>query len=406
MTKTTPVIKNQIRPFTRAALPTVKELRPALKTSRRHAGADARLQGPQLRAQRARLQPARQGERGLPVLALVAQPRRPDRLLDPGRARPDPPRPRRAATAARLSMLQIVAAANPQLGTLVALAERARPSSRSARTSRSPVEAADEQVGTLLRPDRRDGRFALSCFGLLLFLWLAFGGPVPLKPKGYRFTRVVPRGDAAREGGRRADLRRPGRQGQDDRARQHDGPHGRDDRARDALRAAAVGRPRDPAPEDAAGRDLRRADAGHPDAPTVPEGGTLRGGQVAPTVQLDEIFRTFDRSTRAAFQIWMQEQAPRHRRHGRDINDALGNLAPVRRGHRRRSSTSSTASRARSRGLISQHRRGVRRAERARRPAAVADPELQPRVRDDGGARRGAQGRPSSRCRRSSASRR
>ena len=28
--------------------------------------------------------------------------------------------------------------------------------------------------------------FALSCFGLLLFLWLAFGGPVPLKPKGYQ----------------------------------------------------------------------------------------------------------------------------------------------------------------------------------------------------------------------------
>src|SRR4051812_49444090 len=30
--------------------------------------------------------------------------------------------------------------------------------------------------------------FALSCFGLLLFLWLAFGGPIPLAPKGYRFT--------------------------------------------------------------------------------------------------------------------------------------------------------------------------------------------------------------------------
>src|SRR3712207_8450813 len=29
--------------------------------------------------------------------------------------------------------------------------------------------------------------FALSCFGLLLFLWLAFGGPIPLKPKAYRF---------------------------------------------------------------------------------------------------------------------------------------------------------------------------------------------------------------------------
>src|SRR6059036_2859995 len=30
--------------------------------------------------------------------------------------------------------------------------------------------------------------FALSCFGLLLFLWLAFGGPIPLQPKGYRFA--------------------------------------------------------------------------------------------------------------------------------------------------------------------------------------------------------------------------
>src|SRR3712207_9077092 len=34
--------------------------------------------------------------------------------------------------------------------------------------------------------------FALSCFGLLLFLWLAFGGPIPLKPKGYRVQVAVP----------------------------------------------------------------------------------------------------------------------------------------------------------------------------------------------------------------------
>ena len=32
--------------------------------------------------------------------------------------------------------------------------------------------------------------FALSCFGLLTYLWLTFGGPTPLKPKGYRV--VVP----------------------------------------------------------------------------------------------------------------------------------------------------------------------------------------------------------------------
>ena len=28
--------------------------------------------------------------------------------------------------------------------------------------------------------------FALSCFGILLYLWLVFGGSTPLKPQGYR----------------------------------------------------------------------------------------------------------------------------------------------------------------------------------------------------------------------------
>ena len=46
--------------------------------------------------------------------------------------------------------------------------------------------------------------FALSCFGLLLFLWLAFGGTVPLKPKGYRFhTSFAEAGQLALE----ADVR-------------------------------------------------------------------------------------------------------------------------------------------------------------------------------------------------------
>ncbi len=46
--------------------------------------------------------------------------------------------------------------------------------------------------------------FALSCFGLLLFLWLAFGGSTPLKPKGYRFTVPFPQaGQLAQE----ADVR-------------------------------------------------------------------------------------------------------------------------------------------------------------------------------------------------------
>src|SRR5262249_6676918 len=35
--------------------------------------------------------------------------------------------------------------------------------------------------------------FVLSCFGLLLFLWESFGGPLPLKPKGYQVTVAFPR---------------------------------------------------------------------------------------------------------------------------------------------------------------------------------------------------------------------
>ena len=34
--------------------------------------------------------------------------------------------------------------------------------------------------------------FALFSFGALLFLWISFGGPVPLSPKGYRFQVAFP----------------------------------------------------------------------------------------------------------------------------------------------------------------------------------------------------------------------
>ena len=46
--------------------------------------------------------------------------------------------------------------------------------------------------------------FALTCFGLLLFLWLSFGGPIPLKPKGYRVNVAFPE---ATQLGLEADVR-------------------------------------------------------------------------------------------------------------------------------------------------------------------------------------------------------
>ena len=93
--------------------------------------------------------------------------------------------------------------------------------------------------------------FALSCFGLLLFLWESFGGPVPLKPKGYQFTIAFPRSLALAE---QSDVRiagvdvghivaveaGPGR------------AHRGDARTLQRVRPDPRRHARDPAPEDAA----------------------------------------------------------------------------------------------------------------------------------------------------------
>ena len=96
-----------------------------------------------------------------------------------------------------------------------------------------------------------------------------------------------------------------------------------------ALRAAALRRQGDPAPEDAAGRDLRRADPGHAEG----QGGAR--GRHAARPRRSPRRSSWTRSTapstrrtRRAFQVWMQSQAQAIKGHGRDINDALGNLGP------------------------------------------------------------------------------
>ena len=111
--------------------------------------------------------------------------------------------------------------------------------------------------------------FTLSCFGLILFLWIAFGGPTPLKAEELPDHRLLPGGDAARGRVRRPDRRRLGRQGQGGRpgalrpARRGLRHDRGDDRDRAAVRADLERRARDSAAEDAARRDLRGADLGH-----------------------------------------------------------------------------------------------------------------------------------------------
>ena len=123
-------------------------------------------------------------------------------------------------------------------------------------------------------------------------------------------------------------------------------------------------------------------------APTIPEGGRLPAG--AGRRRRSSSTRSSARSTRPtrdAFQVWMQTSS-------RSRSRAAGATSTTRSATSRRSPrTRATLLRhpqppaGRGAARCRQHRRRLRRADRARRPAARADRELQHGVRDDRGAR-------------------
>jgi virulence factor Mce-like protein len=170
--------------------------------------------------------------------------------------------------------------------------------------------------------------FALSCFGLLLFLWLSFGGPIPLKPKGYRVSAQF--GEATTLA-TEADVRISGV------------PVGKvksitPDRKTGLSAVVLEIQPRyAPLPSDVRatlrqktllGETYVELTPGTKSAGTISEGGAIPNAAIAPSVQLDEIFRAFDPRTRQAFQTWMQEQSKAIGPYASDINAALGNLGP------------------------------------------------------------------------------
>ena len=247
--------------------------------------------------------------------------------------------------------------------------------------------------------------FALSCFGLLLFLWLAFGGPIPLQPKGYRFNvafkeagTLSPEADVRISGvsvGKVKVIHADKQTGASDATIQLDtayAPIPKDTKA--ILRQKTL-----------LGETYVELTPGSKSAGTIPENGGLPAGAVSPTVELDEIFRAFDPKTRAAFQIWMQQLALALAGRGQRHLRRPGQPGAVRRGHDDAAEDPQRPARRRA-GRGARHRRGVRRAERARRPAALADRQLQPRLRDHRARATASSRRPSARCRPSSASRR
>jgi phospholipid/cholesterol/gamma-HCH transport system substrate-binding protein len=170
--------------------------------------------------------------------------------------------------------------------------------------------------------------FAGSCVGLLVFLWLSFGGSSPLAPQGYRvaaeFTQAV-------ELGSQADVRISGisvgkvvgisldrRTGRTRAVMQIDSnfvPRPADTRA--ILRAKTL-----------LGETYIELSPGSRTGPKLRDGATIPRVQTAPTVQLDQILSTFDPATRRAFQVWMQQYGTALTNRGENLNAALAELYP------------------------------------------------------------------------------
>ncbi len=171
--------------------------------------------------------------------------------------------------------------------------------------------------------------FALSCFGILLFLWVTFGGPTPFRAQPYEI--MVPF-DEATQLAEQSDVRISGVNVGKVRSIAL-APNGRQ-----ALATVDIDDRYAPLPESTRailrtktllGETYIELTPGSADGPELADGGTVPEANAAQSVQLDEIFRTFDPETRAAFQSWMQESALGIAGQGGAFSYALGEFEPT-----------------------------------------------------------------------------
>src|SRR3954462_10638229 len=172
--------------------------------------------------------------------------------------------------------------------------------------------------------------FALSCFGLLLFLWLSFGGTVPLQPKGYRFQADFP---SAVQLSQQADVRISG---------VNVGKVVLLEKRTGRTRATIELQPKyAPLPADARailrsktllGETYVALTPGNRHGPKLADGGALPERQIKAQIELDEVLRAFDQPTRKALHRWVSSMDASLRGRSRDLSDALGNVGPTAEG--------------------------------------------------------------------------
>jgi phospholipid/cholesterol/gamma-HCH transport system substrate-binding protein len=171
--------------------------------------------------------------------------------------------------------------------------------------------------------------FALSCFALVMFLWLAFGGPIPLRPEGYRIEVAFPEAATLAQ---EADVRISGvNVGKVKTKRLDKG-------ARRTIAELELDEAFAPIPRDSRailrqktllGETYVELSTGDKSKGILEDGERLPDAQVEQTVELDEIFGAFDEPTRRAFRQWVAGLSKASDGSAsEDLNDAFGNFAP------------------------------------------------------------------------------
>ena len=198
--------------------------------------------------------------------------------------------------------------------------------------------------------------FTLSCFGLMLFLWIAFGGPIPLKPEAYKISAYFPETTTL---ARESDVRIGGVSVGKVKAIELAPPEYRV-AGNDTTEATLEIRPEfapiaedtkailrqktllgetyieltpgtEPGGEEvpvSIGAAANVSDAEAENVKTLEEGETLGIEQTQDATQIDEIFNALDEDTRESFQRWLASSADAIEGRGLDLNDAFGNLGP------------------------------------------------------------------------------
>jgi phospholipid/cholesterol/gamma-HCH transport system substrate-binding protein len=171
--------------------------------------------------------------------------------------------------------------------------------------------------------------FALSCFALVMFLWLAFGGSIPLRPEGYRIQVAFPEAATLAQ---EADVRISGVNVGKVKSKRLD------ERGDRTIAEIELDEQFAPVPRNTRailrqktllGETYVQLSTGDRSSGMLEDGERLPDAQVEPTVELDEIFGAFDEPTRRAFQQWMKGLAKASEGDApEDLNDAVGNMAP------------------------------------------------------------------------------